>query len=114
MVFISYNQDFSRDKYTCLVTLYPDGKSHIPPHSDNEAQIVADSQIYTISLGSSRTLTLQNQDGVVNETDVELVHGSLYSMSRESQATWKHSIRADSAVSEPRLSFTFRRLLPES
>ena len=110
----SIDQEFTPDKYTCLVTLYPDGKSHIPPHSDNEAQIVADSQIYTISLGSSRSLLLQNQDGVVNETEVQISHGSLYSMSRESQSTWKHSIKLDSAISDPRISFTFRHLIPES
>ena len=103
--------DFNADTFTCLVTHYPDGRAGIPLHSDDEAQIVPDSDIITISIGSPRVLTLQNQEGVLNETTVPLPHGSVYAMSRASQATWKHAIRADSSVSAPRLSFTFRRLV---
>ena len=29
----SVDQDFTPDKYTCLLTLYPNGKAHIPPHT---------------------------------------------------------------------------------
>ena len=108
----SVDPDFTRESYTCLVTLYQDGRSSIPPHSDNEAQIVPDSTIYTISVGAPRSLVLQNQVGVISETSVLIPHGSLYSMSRESQTSWKHSIAADESVTTPRVSFTFRRLLP--
>ena len=38
--------EFSYDNYTCLVTHYPDGKSQIPLHCDDEQQIVEDSVIY--------------------------------------------------------------------
>lgn len=109
----SIDQDFTRDNYTCLVTHYPNGKSYIPQHSDNEAQIIAGSRIYTISLGATRSLTLQNQDGAINEVDFDLAHGSLYSMTQESQASWKHGIKVDGNVSSPRISFTFRHLIPE-
>jgi alkylated DNA repair dioxygenase AlkB len=110
----SVDPDFSRESFTCLVTLYKDGRSTIPPHSDNESQIVADSTIYTISVGATRSLVLQNQVGVISETRVALPHGSMYTMSRESQSSWKHSIAPDESVTTPRISFTFRRLIPLS
>ena len=62
----------------------------IPLHHDDEQQIVEGSTIFTVSVGSDRYLTLQNQVGLLNEASVEIKHGSVYSMSRESQSTWKH------------------------
>ena len=108
----SLDPDITRDNYTCLVTLYPDGSSQIPLHSDNEGQIALDSTIYTVSIGSDRTLVLQNQYGLINETRIPIKNGSVYSMSAASQASWKHGIEADRAVTEPRVSFGFRRLIP--
>ena len=101
--------DFSFDQYTCLVTHYPDGKSQIPLHHDDEQQIVEGSTIFTVSVGSDRFLTLQNQVGLLNEASVEIKHGSVYSMSRESQSTWKHGMLPQDCA-EPRVSFGFRQL----
>ena len=106
--------DFTPANYTCLATLYPDGKSNIKPHSDNEDQICPDSSIYTISVGSGRTAVFQNQLGVINETHIPIPNGSVYSMSRTSQATWKHSILIEPQITIPRVSFTFRKLIPEA
>jgi len=106
--------DFNLDRYSCLVTLYRDGNVSIPFHADDEKQIVPDSDIITISVGAPRVLTFQNQEGILNETDVPLPHGSVYRMSAASQATWKHSIKANPTVTAPRISFTFRRLIPAS
>ena len=101
--------DFSYDHYTCLVTHYPDGKAQIPLHNDDEEQIEEGSTIYTISVGCDRFLTLQNQVGLLNETSVEIKHGSVYSMSRDSQTSWKHGMLPQESVA-PRISFGFRRL----
>ena len=106
--------DFNLSDYTCLVTLYPDGSSQIKAHSDNESQILPNTNIYTVSVGAQRKLTFLNQVGVINETSVIIPSGSLYSMSRSSQSLWKHAILPDPSVSEPRISFTFRRLIPEA
>ena len=105
--------DFTLDDYTCLVTHYPDGKAQIPLHHDDEAQIIEGSSIYTISVGCDRFLTLQNQVGLLNEASLEIKHGSVYSMSRESQGDWKHGMLPQDC-SEPRISFGFRRLVPLS
>ena len=106
--------DFTKSNYTCLVSLYPNGQSSIKPHSDNEAQICTNSSIYTISVGSKRTIVFQNQLGIINESHIELPHGSVFSMTRASQSSWKHSILTEPNVTNPRISFTFRKLLPES
>ena len=84
--------DFSLDEYTCLVTHYPDGKAQIPLHDDGDQYIVEGSTIYTVSVGCDRFLTLQNQVGLINETAIEIKHGSVYSMSQKSQRRWKHAM----------------------
>lgn len=106
--------DLTPSNYTCLVTLYPDGNSSIKPHSDNEAQIEPDSRIYTLSIGCERAVVFQNQVGIINETSVTIPPGSVYSMSCASQSTWKHGIPATPTATNSRISFTFRKLIPES
>ena len=102
--------DFALSEYMCMITHYPDGKSGIPLHSDSQ-QCVEGSQIWTISVGAERTLTLLNQVGRVNERKITLPHGSLHKMSTDSQKHWRHGIEIDSLVNEPRISFTFRKLV---
>ena len=101
--------DFSLTDYTCLVTHYPNGRAYIPRHSDDEKQIEPDSTIHTISIGASRTLRLTNTLTFAQH-DFQLNHGSLSSMSCDSQSDWRHEILRDNSISEPRISFTFRRL----
>ena len=105
--------DFTKSNYSCLVTLYRNGNSYINFHSDS-AQLQPNSTIYTVSVGGDRTIVFQNQLGVINERRVHIPHGSVYAMSSDSQSTWRHSIPADSSTNRPRISFTFRKLVPES
>ena len=105
--------DICPEEYTCLVTLYPDGAAWIPPHSDNE-QAVEGSSIWTVSVGSERSLVLTNQNGHIQEHTAKLPHGSVKRMSAISQNSWRHSIPIDHTVSEPRISFTFRKIVPVS
>ena len=102
--------DFTKDKFTCLVTLYNDGKSYILPHSDDEACIDPDSKIYTVSFGATRTLHFNNEKGPLTPTSCSLEHGSVNVMTRASQNFWKHEIRPEREVEGPRVSFTFRYL----
>jgi hypothetical protein len=108
------DSDFSFEHYTCLVTHYPDGTAHINLHSDDETQILAESNIFTISIGADRQMLFQNQIGVIQETTVTVPHGSVYRMSSASQSHWKHALLPDRTVTTPRVSFTFRRLNPPS
>ena len=105
--------DFCPQNFTCLATLYPDGRSSIPRHSDDETTIQSDSLIYTASFGETRSIVFLNTERQLHEHVVPLPHGSVYTMSRSSQAIWSHAIDADQDASGPRVSFTFRRLTPE-
>ena len=107
----SIDSTITKENYTCLVTWYPDGNSVVPLHSDNEKCIEPGSQIYTISVGATRTLKFSNMEGPLQEQMHALHHGSIHAMSSDSQAVWRHSILRDPAVSTSRVSFTIRRLV---
>ena len=107
--------DFNKQTWTCMATLYSDGKSSIPMHSDSQQQVPG-SDIFTVSLGCSRTLKFQNILGPVGmERNFELTHGSVHCMTSESQTAWQHGIPASTDPNcGPRLSLTFRKLLTET
>ena len=102
--------DFTAANFTCLVTMYKDGKSYILPHSDNEDSIDPDSKIYTLSFGETRTLHFNNEKGRLTPTSSSLEHGSVNIMTRASQDFWKHEIRPEREIEGPRISLTFRHL----
>ena len=103
----SVQDDITPFNYTCLVTLYNNGSDYIPMHSDNELVIDRNSNIYTVSIGASRVMRFANK----TETfDCVLPHGSTLSMPVVSQDSWSHGILQDPVVSNPRVSFTFRRM----
>ena len=95
-----------------LVTKYNDGKDNLGFHSDNESEIVADSDIVTISLGGPRVACfkkISDPDGT--KFDFPLKHGSVFIMSKNSQSHYEHCIPPDSS-SHPRISITCRLLQP--
>lgn len=102
----------SKDSWSTMITLYENGKAHIPPHSDNEECIEPDSDIITVSIGATRTVVFQNIVGPLTEQrKFELPHGSVHSMSTLSQHAWEHSIPPSSVPNcGPRLSLTLRKL----
>jgi alkylated DNA repair dioxygenase AlkB len=102
--------DFTEANFTCLVTLYKDGKSYVLPHSDNEGSITPGSNIYTLSFGERRTLHFNNEKGPLTPAASSLEHGSVNIMTRASQDFWKHEIRPEKEIVGPRISLTFRHL----
>ena len=104
--------DFTKEHWCCLVTLYENGRSTIPFHSDDEDSIVPGSDIITVSIGSTRSLVFQNIIGpITDRPSYDLVHGSVHSMTTESQLAWEHSIPpSDDPNCGPRISLTFRKL----
>jgi alkylated DNA repair dioxygenase AlkB len=94
---------------SCLVTKYSGPNSYIPAHSDDERSIHHGSNIITLSLGRDATVCFSDIHS--GTTQKQLVgKGSLYSMTRASQALFKHSIPADTSWSDTdtRISLTFR------
>ena len=94
---------------SCLVTKYSGPKSYIPAHSDDERSIHHGSNIVTVSLGKDATVCFSDiHSGTTQEQLVG--KGSVYVMTRASQALFKHSMPADTSWSDTdtRISLTFR------
>jgi len=104
--------DLDQSEWNLLITLYPNGKSYIPPHSDNERCIIKGTDIITLSLGASRTILFNNLIGPLQPQSHILDHGTIFTMTQSSQAQWEHSIPSDPTCTQPRISLTFRRITP--
>ena len=92
-----------------LINYYPNGKSVIPFHSDNEHSICQNSFIFTYSIGQTRTMLFRDHTTKNLLCKTRLSHNSLIIFSKLSQSHFEHSIAADNTV-DPRLSLTFRKL----
>ena len=78
---------------SAMVTAYSSHDSSIPPHSDNEDSIAAGSNITTLSLGQERPVVFRRKPPNTYEREVlNATHGSVYTMSRESQDVWDHAV----------------------
>lgn len=98
---------------SCLINFYPDYKSNIPDHSDNEEYIAANSYILTISLGSSRKIFFKDKKLGSSLISVALNHGDILLFSKDSQEKYTHGIPSCFSTTEsymPRISATFRHL----
>lgn len=91
-----------------LVNGYRNGQDAMGWHRDNEPEIDT-SSIASLSLGASRTFKIRDRrtSEVLN---IELHHGDLLLM-EHLQEHHEHSVPRRKRVQEPRLNFTFRRLV---
>lgn len=96
---------------SCLVNQYTDGTDSLPEHADDEGDINQISSIFTVSLGSPRTVKFRDvaSDGV---TELVCPGRSMYHMTKHSQSFFKHSIDHEepSAQVGIRYSLTFRAI----
>lgn len=99
------------DSNFCLANLYPNGKAGIGVHADDEPDLDPHAPIVTVSLGSERTFVLQDHGG--KKVKAPLKHGSALVMWLDTQKHWKHSIPKALKVTQPRVSLTFRTILPQ-
>ena len=101
-------KQFHYELNSCLINRYANGSETLPEHSDNEGDINRQSSIFTVSLGSSRTVHFRDISS--NETTEVMCHGrSMYHMTRASQEFFKHSIKQEESGDEGvRYSLTFR------
>ena len=99
-----------------LINFYPasgsGSESHLAMHSDDEASIVADSKIVTVSLWESRKIVFESKhhDGEPTVTELIATPNSIYSMTRASQNWFKHGVPQPPAGEdfEERISITLR------
>ena len=100
---------------SCLINYYPDDRSCMPDHSDNEICIEPHTFIVTISLGSCRKMFFKEIGSGARLLSVNISHGDILIFSKESQSRYTHSIPPSYNLSTiqsfmPRISATFRRL----
>ena len=96
-----------------ILNRYKDGLSFMPKHSDNEPEIKPDSQIFTVSLGCTRSIVFRDESTTPStedrEKELEVSEGSIYIMSQPSQSFWSHRMEVTEEEDLPeRVSLTFR------
>jgi DNA oxidative demethylase len=91
-----------------LINLYPDEKSRIGYHVDDEKDLCKNPMILGISLGQEREIYFKHKDRSDKPVKVSLPHNSLVMMGYPTNKHYKHSIPSKSAKMSPRISMTFR------
>lgn len=95
-----------------LVNLYPDGRSKISDHKDNESSLHPNVPIAALSFGAERTIHFKRPGSSI-KTNILLKHGSMYAMHKPTNRLFTHGIPAEINVKSSRISLTFRKLVPE-
>lgn len=98
-------------KFTsALLNQYRDGNDSLGWHRDNEKELGINPTIASVSFGVSRTFFIRNYKNKKEKYNIELEHGSLLIMKKETQHFWEHSIPKRKRVIEPRVNITFRHM----
>jgi hypothetical protein len=93
---------------SCVVNRYSGSESFLVEHQDNEKDIRAGSNIFSVSLGSTTTLKFRDWLGESEKT-LSIEGDSLYVMSQPSQYYWKHRIdNSEHDTESLRYSITLR------
>lgn len=96
----------------CFMNRYNTGEDALDWHADNDPGIDHTKPIAVVSLGERRTLNVRSNDKTWHDS-YPLAHGSLLLMPPGSQHTHQHKItKGDRAGMGPRISLTFRALVP--
>lgn len=103
-------QQFNIDTNGVLVNRYQHGADSMGWHSDDEPEIVPNSDIVSISLGASRTFVIRHKE-TQEKQYFELESGDLLIMHGDMQQHWQHSVPKRMRVTQPRINLTFRKLL---
>ncbi len=92
----------------CLLNLYETGQNTMGFHSDETKNLLPETGVAIVSLGSERMITFRSMDQTVL-VDHSLAPGSLLYMGGDVQDDWMHSIRKQE-ITEPRISLTWRAI----
>jgi alkylated DNA repair dioxygenase AlkB len=90
---------------SCLVNVYRDGSKSMGWHADDERELSG--LIVSVSLGATRTLQLREGRRGRSIAEVPLAHGSVLTMTIESQRRFQHAVPKERADG-PRMNLTFR------
>jgi len=92
-----------------LLNRYRDGRDNMGMHADDEPELGPDPIVATLSLGTTRRMTLvprRPRDG--ERRSLELTSGSLLVMRGACQRRFRHGIPREPRVTDERVSLTFR------
>lgn len=95
----------------CFINGYENERDSLGWHADDDPSIDHSKPIAVITLGQARNIQFRAKDGGDVQTQL-LDHGSLLLMHAGMQQTHLHRIPKASFQARPRVSMTFRGLLP--
>ena len=102
------------EKYNqILVNWYENGHHYIGKHSDDEKQLIPESYIFSLSLGSTRTFRIRNKESKKIVRDITLNDGDIVIMGGTTQKEFTHEItkisgKKGESISR-RINITFRK-----
>ena len=94
---------------SCLLNYYPSGDEGMGYHADDEKELGHQPIIASLSLGATRKFVFKHKKAQ-DKIELYLESGQLIVMHGATQNFWKHSITKTKAVSEGRISLTFRQM----
>jgi alkylated DNA repair dioxygenase AlkB len=97
-----------------LINRYNDGNDFIGYHRDDEKELVKESSIVSVSLGSKRDIlfkSIKKTRRIDKLHKIELNHGSILIIKYPTNEIWKHSIPKRRRIDKPRISLTFRNMI---
>jgi len=105
---LKYIKNISKKEYNgILVNWYTDGNDYIGYHSDDESELVKDSEIYSITFGATRDFYLKHK--TTNKVyKYKLENNDLIVMGGKCQTYYKHSVPKRLKCNKPRINITFR------
>ena len=95
----------------CLLNYYRDGKDYMGWHRDNEHALGEYPVIVTVSFGSTRIFQFRDYKEKMPVVSLELDHGSVLLMKRQTQEYWEHRVPKTTLPVGPRINLTFRLIL---
>ena len=103
----SIDEYSAADLNQIVINKYVGEDSFLPEHSDNESTIKPESNIFTLTLGTPRTVIFGDKcNGETKEITPDT--NSLYVMSQQSQLYWSHRIDKEPSDLSTRYSITLR------
>lgn len=109
----SLNEQYGITLDCCFVNGYEHQRQHLGWHADDSPEMNPEQPVAVISLGAEREIWYRRKDDHTDITKVLLGHGSLFMMPAGMQQTHDHRIPKASRVVGPRISLTYRSLIPE-
>jgi alkylated DNA repair dioxygenase AlkB len=101
------------DLTACLVNYYPQNEGYIPWHYDEVRAHEETKTVASMSLGGPRRFCLRKRAGDQSiVADLMLPSGSVLLMQGTTQEDYEHSLPLDEHHAPPRISLTFRSIVP--